>query len=441
MIEVRERIDERINRARLELEIRRGARPALVVILGSLLALACAFYVVKNVGKSVYAATETVRFVVDDASGLIEGGRQELRFKGLQAGTIDEVELVDGKAVVTTKLYEEFGEIYRDARATLRPNTVLEDVYIDIVDRGSKRAGELPADEPLLARQTEVSVQAEDVLNALQPDVRTQMATVLRDLGGGLEDRGASLRAAFVNLVPFVELADRLSSQLAERERLTRGLVSDTSALTAELGRRDAELRALVRTAGTTLRTLEQGSSSLDTTLRELPPTMSGIDSSFAALRRVLPEVDGALDELGPVAARLPSSLLSLRRLTATARPAVRSLRTPVRRLVPFATALRPASADLQSAMDALRPQTGAIDHVTKSVRGCAVALQGFFQWTASLLKFDDARGGPPGRGDVTFGLDSSTALADPNTTPMVDSCAPGKPIGGVPGTGGDLKP
>jgi hypothetical protein len=142
---------------------------------------------------------------------------------------------------------------------------------------------------------------------------------------------------------------------------------------------------------------------------------------------------------LTPAAERLPSGLAALRRLSVAARPAVGALRTPVRRLVPLATHLRPFAGDLQQTISALRPQMRALDHVTRATAGCTVGIQGFFQWTASLLKYADGRGTPGGRGDLAMGLDSS-GRGDPQVKPL-PSCAPGHPIGGVAGTGGDLKP
>jgi phospholipid/cholesterol/gamma-HCH transport system substrate-binding protein len=439
MIEVRDHLTERITRARLKLEVKRAVLPLVVVLVGVAVGLACAFYVAKNVGKNVYTKTHEVRFVVDDASGAVRGGRQDLRFKGLNAGKLMDVDLQDGNAVITAKVYDEFWPVYRDARAALRPTTALEDVYIDILDRGTKAAGPATRDTPLPARQTPSAVQVEDVLNAFDPDVRTHLATMLRDLGGGLRGRGELLRTSLVRIVPFVEVAARLSTQLAQRARSTRRLVHNTALLTDELARRERSLRSLVRHGGTTLRTLEAGSSDLEATLGELPGTLDAVDTSFTAVRRVLPDLDQALVSLRPAARALPAGLTAARRLALTARPAVRALRTPVQRLTPLADSLVPIAADLDSTFTSLRPQAGAIDHVTKSVAGCAVALQGFFQWTASLVKFDDARQGPGGRGDLALSLGSGATLADPNIE-APKSCAPGGPVGGTPGTGGDLR-
>lgn len=439
-IDVTERINERVNRARLALEMRRGAKPLAVYLLGILLALGCAFYVAKNVSKTVYTPTREVAFEVENASSVLGGGRQDVRFKGVDAGKITKVELRDGHAVIHTKIYKDVGPIYRDATATLRPNSALEDMFIDITDRGTAKAGPLGAADVVPKSQTKTAAQVEDVLSAFDPDTRTHLATTLRDLGGGLGERGDDLKRAFVALVPFVEGANRLASQLARRADLTKQLVHNTSQLTGALGQRESLLRRLVSNGGTTLRTLEERDASLDATLVEFPKTLAAIDSSFAAVSGVLPSLDTALDELGPAAARLPDGLAAVRSLSVTARPAVRALRSPVRRLRPLANTLRPVTDQLDAALAALRPQTRAIDHVTRTTKSCAVAIQAFFQWTASLTKFDDETSGPGGRGDLNLGLDSSGANSDPNVYKPA-SCAPGEPIGGRPGTGGDQKP
>jgi hypothetical protein len=102
---------------------------------------------------------------------------------------------------------------------------------------------------------------------------------------------------------------------------------------------------------------------------------------------------------------------------------------------VPLSQALRPLAANLQHAIARLQPQIPAIDHVTRSVAGCSVALQGFFQWTPSVTKMWGPTG-PGIRGDFAFGADNTTLVKDPNVQASA-SCAPGGPTGDQPGPGG----
>ncbi len=441
MIEIRDRLTQRLTKTRVSLELRRSVSPMLVIVVGAVVAFGCAAYIVKNVAKGLYTPKQEISFVVDDASGVIGGGRQELRFKGIKAGAIDDIELRDkNTAVITAHLYKDFGPVYRDATITLRPVTALEDMTVDILDRGTESAGRATKDEPVLAENSDTSVVAEDVLNAFDPDVRTHMATVLRNLGGGLEGRGEALREAFVKVEPFVQVAARLTGQLQRNDRLTRQLIHDTGTLTDILGDRDAELTRLVQTGGATLRTLEAGSPDLAATLEQLPPTLSRVDSSFAALRTLLPTLDDAVEKLNPTAERLPAGLTAVRNLTKVAEPAVKDLQRPVQRLVPLSRSLRPLASGINLSALRLRPQVAAIDKATKILANCSVALQGFFQWTPSVAKFDGAVGGTTARGDFNASLDTLGSVSDPNVY-APESCTGTKPLGAEPTSDGGFKP
>ncbi|HYF24284.1 MAG TPA: MlaD family protein [Baekduia sp.] len=428
MIDVRGRRAERLNRARVELELRRGLRPALVVLAFLALGLGIALYILTRVSPNALSGTTEVSFAVGDVTA-IQPGINEVRFKGVPAGTIEQVEVRGDQPVLRVALRKEFGRIYRDARAQLRPNTALQDMYLDIVDRGRPAAGVADADEPLAEDRTDLPVSVSDVLNVFGAQERTRLATLLDELGNGMADRGRSLRQIFVTTTPFVQAAGRIARQLAGRRGQVRRLVHNTRLLTRELGVRERQLRTLLREGGATMQTLQHGSGDLGATLAELPPALAAIDTAFAATRGVLDDADGALRAAGPVAGRLPASLDALRRLSADLAPAVAALRRPVSDLLPLARILRPLSGDLEGAVRALAPEIDTVDKVTRDLAGCKTGVQGFFQWNASMAKFGDARGPIP-RGNVVFGAQSSSLLNDPREY-APQACTPGRVIGG----------
>jgi virulence factor Mce-like protein len=431
MIDIEQRLTERINRARLAVELKRSLRPLLGLAIGVAIGLAAWLVIISNVGTGALRSQHTVRFAVDSAASVMPG-RNPVMLRGVEVGTITGVDLDRGTAIVTAKLQSRYGPVYRDARAQLRPATALENMYLDIVDRGTKGAGEATAKQPIALGQTRAAVQIEDVLSAFAPNVRAHLATTLRELGGGLNGRGDDLREAFVKVVPFLQAVAGVSRQLGDRADLTRRLVSDTATLTGELGRRNRALRSLVRNGAATLGTLGRSSGDLDETLRQLPPMLRELDASFAAVRGVVGDVDGALRDLRPVADRLPGALTSLRRLSANADPALSRLRGPVRHLVPLAASLRPLSARLDAALRALAPQVADINHTTSSTAGCSYAINKFFEWTASVTKFEDAQTLFP-RGNGVLSVNSAGgALDSPNTRPA-PGCSPGTPKVAVP--------
>lgn len=434
-IEVRDFLTQRGGRARLALEARRGARPLVTVVIGIAIGLTVAIYIAVHISSTLFSGKTTMAFVVQDATGVVKGV-DEVRLKGIGIGRITGIEIKDERAVITAEVQSKYGDIYRDARAQLRPNTALQDMYLDIVDRGTKAAGVLEGSRPLAAGRTEVPVGIADVLDVFQAPVRVRLQTLLDQLGGGLEDRGARLGTAFAEFVPFLDRIGRLSHQLAVRAPMVRRLVRNTGVLTETLGQRQTELNRLVGSGSRTLTTLRDRRGDLGDTLDALPPTLTALDSSFAAVQGVLPDVDGAVTALQPVAGRLSGALTDLRRLNDSAAPAVRALQTPVRRLVPLTGALMPVSHDLAAAVDALRPQTGALNKVTADLVSCRKGIIGFFQWNASISKLGDSRAPFP-RGNLVAGAQSSAVLNDPNEF-FPSSCAPGRPIGGRPATPSD---
>ncbi len=428
MIDVRARRTKRINRARVELEVSRSAKPAIIVALGLLLGAALLLFILVRVNPNTLRSTYQARFAVDDVTA-VQAGINDVKIKGIPVGTIQKVDVEGDQPVLRVQIRSSYGRLYKDARAELRPNTALQDMFLDVVDRGTPAAGELGEDELLPSTQTKLPVNVPDVLNVFGPSQRLRMATLLDELGNGTKDRGRALRALFVQLTPFVQNAGTVSRQIAERRPQTRRLVHNTAVLTRELGRRQAALRTLVQDGGATLGTVQDGSQDLDATLRELPPTLTAIRSSFAATRGVLGDVDGALTALSPVADELPGSLAGLRGLAGDLRPAVGALRGPVGHLVPLAGTLRPLARDLDQAIGALAPQVDTVNKVTATAVACKRGIQGFFQWNASMSKFGDSRGPVP-RGNLVLGAQSSGLINDPGEV-APQACAPGKVIGG----------
>ena len=332
--------------------------------------------------------------------------------------------------MITAQVLEKYGPIYKDAHAEMRPNTPLQDMYLDIVDRGTPAAG-LAGDEPLAINQTNTSVNVSEVLAAFQPDTREHLRTLLDQLGRGLQDEGASLREAFVELGPLITTVGRLSHQLAVRSDATKRVVHNVGELTEVLAQRDQAVRNLVRDGAATLEATAGQRSGLEGTLRELPLALNALDSSFAAVSRMLPDLDSAVRRLDPVVEELPRSLSALRGLSNDAKPAVNDLQEPLADLLPLSDQLRPFSRNLSRSIDSIRPQTDDVATITKDIAGCHVAAYMFFQWTASISKLGDASGPYP-RGDFGFGADSIGDVKDPGVSAS-PSCARGAPKGATP--------
>jgi ABC-type transporter Mla subunit MlaD len=426
----RDRLSERINLSLLRLELKRATRPLIVLAIGFAVAALAGQYILSHIRGGI-GTTHRVHFQVADATGVVPA-RAEVRFKGIQAGLVTTVDLAHGHPVISADVGTKFGPIYKNATAAVRPNTALQDMYIDITSRGTPSAGQVSSSYVIPMDQTQSSVNVAEVLDAFQPTVRAHLYDVFNQLGNGLQDRGALLRRAFVDLAPLLRIAGQVSQQLAVRADLTKSLVHDTGTLSGVLAERNSQLQNLIVAGSRSLEGLtSRGGADLQATIHELPATLTAIDQSFGALRGVLPDVNQAVTSLYPVADNLPTSLASLRSFSASADPAVRALRTPVQKLVPLSDALRPLASSLGNALGSISPQVPDINAALHSIAGCPQVPYAFFNWTASVTKFEDSQGHYP-RGDFGFGIDTLPTTKDPNVV-KEQGCSPGYILGGEP--------
>lgn len=390
---------------RLLLEIRRSRRSMLFFLVFCLVGAISASVIIKNMTFArPWASYETVRIAADDVKG-IAPGKHQVRVSGVRAGVVDSADIVKGEAVLTLRVEKEFAPIYRDARAQIRPVTPLQDLYVNITDRGTPAAGRADEDYVIPAENMVTPVDISRVLDTFQGDAREQLTVLLHEIGRGLDDGGAKLRAAFTEIAPFLQVAGDATQVLAEREKNVRSVVTNFGGLSAALAKRDDELTTLIRRGNTTLGELAANDGQVRRTIAQIPPALRAMRSSFASLRSLTGELDPALRDLRPVADKLEGGLRGLEQLGRDASPALRGLRPALADLRPMARTLVPVARELETASARLRPQAPQLDRMTREVEVCRDMLQNFFHHTLSVFKFEDSLGAFP-RAEMTIDTD-----------------------------------
>jgi phospholipid/cholesterol/gamma-HCH transport system substrate-binding protein len=337
-------------------------------------------------------------------------GSTTVRIAGVEVGTVTGAGLVDGRPVLTLSLQQQYAPIYRDASLRIRPVTALEDMYVDITSRGQKSAGVLAGNQVLPATQTASPVEISSVLDALDANTRGRLATLLDELGAGLNDGGAKLRASFEAIAPFLVVADRMSSALARRHVELARLVHNFAGLSKELALRDTQLSGFVNNADATLGALARNNAPFAATIQQLPSTLQSMSSAFSQLRTAEGALDPALRSLGPVASALPSGLDALSRFSQNATPALNALRPAIKQLRPLARVLQPTSQALAGAFSQLQPEAPQLDRITTLAAkpACLTYIGQFLNRVISLTKFGDGQNNiANARADVTVDIGS----------------------------------
>ncbi len=386
---------------RLKLELRRATVPALLFLGLCLAGIGTAAYIVKNLaGDKPWVDYVRYKVAFDNVEG-VSPGRHELRIAGVKAGSIKASRIENGQPVLELNVEKRYAPLHTDAKVVIRPVTALEDMYVDILSRGSKDAPVLPPGGTLPERRTRSMVEVGRVLNVLDEDTRPRLAQLLTQLARGTDDRGARLREGFGQLGPFLETATELGDVLRERRRTVARLVHNVGDLTGALGKRDHQLAGFVDEGQRLLVKLAEHDAPLSSTLAQLPGTLTQVRTTFADVRETETTLDSALRSLGPVADRLPAGLDSLRGFSEDAREPVRSLRPAVQRLRPLARELPTTASVGEAALSPLARQATQLDHGTRILAPCLPLVSTFLNRLNSMLKFGDGGYVPNARASV----------------------------------------
>lgn len=414
-----------LDRQRLALEVRRAGKPFTAVVALAIVAAVSTGIILSNIGvKLPWAGAYTTQVSVDDVAGVV-AKKHTVRLAGLEVGRIEKVALTGGRAILTISMDPDRAPLYRDARLRLRPETPLEDIFLNVESRGTPRAGKLGEKDVLSTERTRTPVDIGRVLNVFNADTRVRVEQGIDELGRGLDDGGRDLRRALVELAPFLKAARRITQVTATRRGRTRRLIHNFRLMTEELASRENDLRGLVRGGAASLTELARNDEPLKATISGLPPTMRQVRSSFATLRQAADELDPAFAELRPSARALPKGLAGLERFTREAEPTFRALRRPLPALEELVGALVPTAAGLEESFESLKPIPPRLDAITARIEPCERPLAKFFHNTISLTKFSDNRATIV-RGQTVFaggGPDTANQTA-------TKSCVPGGPKG-----------
>jgi ABC-type transporter Mla subunit MlaD len=414
-----------IDRERLALEIRRAAGPSLALLALTVLSLACLAVILNNNGITLpWDSTYVRQIALDNAKGIVPK-KQTVRLAGVTIGRIDAITLQNGRPVATITIDPQHAPLYRDAQIRLRPETPLNDMYLDILSRGTPSAGQLPAGEVLPALRTVVPVDISSVLDVFNADTRSRVKASIDALGTGLGPEGVAFKQTLVDLAPFLAAAKRLTLQTALRQTETARLIHNFALVTGELGRRDVEVRQLVGSGAATLSELGASEASVQAVIAQLPPTMRQLESAFTTVQATADHLDPAFGALQPVAAALPAGLRGLRQFGTAAEPALAKLRAPLPGLNQLMQALRPTASGLRDSFTSLKPVPAQLNNLTTLVVPCEPALAKFFQNTISLGKFQSNLSVIL-RGETVAGLSSGGGTVNDQTA--APSCAPGGP-------------
>jgi phospholipid/cholesterol/gamma-HCH transport system substrate-binding protein len=334
--------------------LRQYAWVLVVVALYMVAASAVAAYILDNVRFHwPWQEIMKVEAEFEHAQAVTPGQGQQVTVAGVEVGEVGEVELEDGKAIVTLNLEpDKVGPVYRDATVLLRPRTLAQDQSLSL-DPGAPdpelpERGRLDDGDRLGSEATQVNVNTDEVFSALDLDTRRSLRLLVAAGGAGIGDRGPDLRALLKASRPTLGRVRQVAEALADRRRQLRRLVANARVLSQATAAKDEELAQLVDSAATTFDAIGGREAELQAAVERLPGALGATREALGHSRALAREAGPALTELRPVARDLVPALQGAQPLLRTATPILREdLRPLVREATPLLAELRPSLRDL----------------------------------------------------------------------------------------------
>jgi len=242
--------------------------------------------------RSLHVSLEAASFGELNSAASVE-------LAGTRVGSVEGLELRDGRPLVRLSIDPAYADLlHADASAAIRPHGLLGPRYVDLAG-GSH--GRLRDGATIPISRVRVSTELDQVLDALQPDARQSLRTLIGELGTASDGRGQDVNAALRSLGEATDDVATVAATLRRRDPDLARTVVASEQLSRDL--QDAPLGAQVRDTDRVLRGLVLVDGSIG----------DGIDHTATLLELLDVVLDGNAGSLATTIERAPGTVTRLR--------------------------------------------------------------------------------------------------------------------------------
>jgi phospholipid/cholesterol/gamma-HCH transport system substrate-binding protein len=321
-----------------------------------------------------------------DASPMLVGN--DIKLHGVKVGDVAGMTEVNGIAKVALDLGPEALPLHTDARATVRPVSLLGERYMDL-DTGTANAPLLKTGGVIPVSQTGQNADLDEVLNVFDDKTGQSLAAFVAVLGEGMRGNGADLDGAIKALAPAMTQTDQFVKVLQSQNATLSSLVDNLQPVASSLAQDNGKtMDSLVASTSSLLNTTSTNVAALNDTLQELPSSLAAARNTLGNLADTAEDTTPLLRSIRPTTDNLKDISGELKNFSHSADPALDKL-VPVldkgtkmlEQLKPVARELRAAGPDMTDTAKGLRPiveqLSGNIDNVLNFIRYWALTTNG----------------------------------------------------------------
>lgn len=257
--------------------------------------LATAFLAAQMGGEFAFGGYR-VNAVFKSGAELVPG--DDVTMSGFRVGKVEHLTPMASATQVSMLLHSDFTPVFKDARAVIRQKNLLGEAYVE-VNRGTASEGSIADGGTIDEQHTLTPVEVDQVLNALDPQVRDQLDIVINTLGQATAGRGKDMNASSSDLSSIAVDLEGLAHTLANNSDHLDALIADLRKVMETLAAWHAEFRALITDWDHVMVTLASREQNLQGTIVEQDRVLSILDQALGG--GAAQQLHGAIAE-GPAA-------------------------------------------------------------------------------------------------------------------------------------------
>lgn len=346
-----------------------------------------------------------VRAVFDNASNVTEG--EDVKIDGAKVGTVGAIEATpQGKAAVTLEIETPgFQDFRADASCTIRPQSLLGEVYVDCKPTQPREEGaplppplkKIPSGRPgagdrlLPVSNTSSPVGVDQLQDMTRLPEAQRLRIILNELGAAFAGRGSELHEVIRRANPGLRELEKVLGILAGQNHVLADLAVESDKVLAPFAAAREDVKgfvehsnAIAQASDRHLAAVEEGLSELPAFLRQLGPAMRRIDGlarqttpTMEALNTAAPGLDRAFESLPGFSSSTTAYLESLGKTAKTTGPALRGSEQLLNRLEPLGSAAKPFATKAAELLKSLK-ETGGLERIMDFIYLGAGATNGY---------------------------------------------------------------
>lgn len=317
------------------------------------------------VGTNFY----TLNAEFQTAQAISPGQGQTVAMAGVPVGEISQVQLKNGRALVTMNVESKYGAyIHQNASILTRPKTGLNDMLLQL-NPGTAAAPKAPDGFTIPVARTSPNVNPDEFLAALDTSTRNYLKLLIGGAGQGLTGNRQELAAVFKRFDPLARDTAKFTRLLAQRHALLSTNIHNLGEITAALAGNDKDLAAFVDSSNAVFKVFASQDQNLTATLSELPTALNATNQAVISANKLGQQLGPTLAALQPFARNLaPASIASQDFFNATTNVVKTQLRPFAVDVQPTVANLKPATSDLAAASPDLTTSVAVLNTLFNTI-------------------------------------------------------------------------